>query len=596
MFRKNGSGINPLVHARFAHEGPIVALSYSGDGKALVSVAEDRTVKQWETLGYTELTALERQPEIADAAVVSPVGDELALGRMDGSLALLSLRRSVKPPQITSANLIEAVLIEQSAVNAITEAEPNDRPDSAAQISIPATVSGTIHATRDDQLMDNDLFAFNAKAGEQWMIEINAARSKSPLDSKVEILTADGQPITRVLLQAVRDSYFTFRGKNSETIDDYRVHNWQEMELNEYLYANGEVVKLWLYPRGPDSGFKVYPGVGKRYTYFDTTAISHPLHETCYIVQPHPPGSAIIPNGLPIFPVYYENDDDSRRRWGSDSRLTFTAPADGKYLVRVADARGFHGENYKYTLTVRPRKPDFQVTLQGANPAVSPGSGKEFSVKAERLDDFEGPIRVDIEDVPPGFRVTTPIIIEAGQDIAFGSITALADAAAPTPENSKISKVNATATISGKGIIKTVNNLGEIKLAGKPQLDVEVVPVDADESVQFSQGEPLELTIAPGQTIVAKVRVQRNDHKGSISFGKEDSGRNLPHGVFVDNIGLNGLLIVEGKHERTFYITAAKWVPETTREFHLKTTVGKTHETSLPVILHVRKPSQVVER
>ena len=81
---------------------------------------------------------------------------------------------------------------------------------------------------------------------------------------------------------------------------------------------------------------------------------------------------------------------------------------------------------------------------------------------------------------------------------------------------------------------------------------------------------------------MAKVRVTRNDFKERISFGNEDSGRNLPHGVYVDNIGLNGLLIVEGKVERTFFITAAKWVLETTRTFHLKTNVDKTHETSLP--------------
>ena len=74
----------------------------------------------------------------------------------------------------------------------------------------------------------------------------------------------------------MRDSWFTFRGKDSNTSDDFRVQNWREMELNEYLYANGEVVKLWHYPRGPDSGFKVYPGFGNRYAFFNTTALAHP--------------------------------------------------------------------------------------------------------------------------------------------------------------------------------------------------------------------------------------------------------------------------------------------------------------------------------
>ena len=66
-----------------------------------------------------------------------------------------------------------------------------------------------------------------------------------------------------MLLQAVRDSYFTFRGKNDSESDDFRVFNWEEMRINEYLYANGEVVKFWLYPRGPDSGFVSLSGAGE---------------------------------------------------------------------------------------------------------------------------------------------------------------------------------------------------------------------------------------------------------------------------------------------------------------------------------------------
>ena len=106
------------------------------------------------------------------------------------------------------------------------------------------------------------------------MFETNAARSKSPLDSKIEILNSEGHPVPRVLLQAVRDSYIQFRGINSDT-RDCRVHNWEEMDLNQYLYLNGEVVRLWLWPRGPDSGFQFYPQTGSRRLYFDTTAMSH---------------------------------------------------------------------------------------------------------------------------------------------------------------------------------------------------------------------------------------------------------------------------------------------------------------------------------
>ena len=63
---------------------------------------------------------------------------------------------------------------------------------------------------------------------------------------------------------------------------------------------------------------------------------------------------------------------------------------------------------------------------------------------------------------------------------------------------------------------------------------------------------------------------------------------NLPHGVIVDNIGLNGLLIVEGQSERQFFLTAAPWVPEQTRIFHLKANEDGG-QTSWPVILKVQR-------
>ena len=185
-----------------------------------------------------------------------------------------------------------------------------------------------------------DLFRFRAKAGEQWVLEINAARSKSPLDSKVEVLDATGAPIERVRLQAVRKSWLTFRGKDSSTSGDFRVFKWREMTLNQFLYLNGEVVKLWHYPRGPDSGYFVYPGSGTRHAFFDTTPLAHPLGQFAYIVNPLPAGITPPANGLPTFPIYFENDDDSQRRLGKDSKLTFTAPRDGEFLAtRVRCAR-----------------------------------------------------------------------------------------------------------------------------------------------------------------------------------------------------------------------------------------------------------------
>jgi len=583
--------INPMVQARFAHEGPVVRLVFTPDGSRLVSLAEDRTIKVWDATDTSELQMWGEQPDVAAALAVGGDGTSFCVGRMDGSLASYSLpgprKRSTEAPSETVAETV--TMPEGGSISRSAEREPNDTPAEATAVDVPAEITGTIAGKgKSGGGADVDLYRFSAKAGEPWVIEVNASRAGSKLDSFVEVLDAKGDRIPRVLLQAVRSSYFTFRGKDDIATGDFRLFNWEEMKLNEYLYSNGEVVKLWLYPRGPDSGFEVYPGEGKRWGYFDTTPLAHALGEPCYVVEPHPPGTDLLANGLPVFPLYFDNDDDARRELGKDSRLHFTAPADGSYLLKIKDVRGLQGPDFKYTLTVRPSHPDFAVTLKAAKPAVGPGSAREFTVTAKRIDGFEGPIRVDIEGLPPGFSAGAPLVIEPGQIEALGVITADAKAEAPTPEQASANKVRASATIGGREVVHPVTPFGAIKLAEKPTLRVRIEPADdGPQPVGSDPDGPLEFAIQPGQTITLTVKVERAGHKGLVPLGKEGAGRNLPFGVYVDNLGLNGLLILEDQDERKFFITADESAPRQTRSFHLTTTAAGGLS-SLPVVLHVR--------
>jgi hypothetical protein len=359
------------------------------------------------------------------------------------------------------------------------------------------------------------------------------------------------------------------------------------MELDEYLYANGEVVRLWLYPRGPDSGFKVYPGEGRRQTMFGTTPISHALNEPAYIVRPIPAGSQPAPNGLPVYRIPFQNDDDPSRQAGTDSVLLFTAPATERYVVRVSDTRGFGGgTNHFYTLSIREPQPAFSVKVEGLDPKVSPGSGRELRFVATRREGFNGPIRIDIEGLPPGFVASTPVEIEAGQVRAMATLHAAPDAVAPDDALDRAVKVTASATIGGRLVTVPLGGLGNIQLDKSPKVTLEILPGPDRSVVREEAGKPLELVLRPGQTISARVRARRNDFKARIEMGNEDSGRNLPHGVYVDNIGLNGLLIVEDQTEREFFLTAAKKAPKGTRMFHLRTTADGG-QCSLPVVVRV---------
>jgi mono/diheme cytochrome c family protein len=586
--------INPLVYSRIAAEGSIIQLGFSPDGSKLISIADDQTMKLWDTAEYTQQFAFEAQPAVAPALDVASNGKLFVVGRIDGSLQKYDFDIASRGKDVSQHSpLVTIFPAADRPSQTVNETEPNNNSAQASVVEIPATIKGVINPAAGDSptasAVDVDMFRFSANAGEAWVFEVNAARNKSPLDSNIEILDSDGNRIERVRLQAVRDSYITFRGINSDT-RDCRLHNWEEMDVNQLLYLNGEVVQLWLWPRGPDSGFQFYPQTGNRTGLFDTTANSHALQEPCYIVEPHPPGTKLIPNGLPVFPIYYENDDDASRQLGSDSRLTFTAPANGDYFVRVSDVRGTSGPEFKYELTVRPAKPDFSIRLDGNKPSVQAGSGKEFKFVTDRLDGFQGAIQIAVENMPAGFQVSQPLVIEAGQFITYASINAAPDAKEPTPEDVKKIKVIATAMVNGKEVSKDVGGFAELMLAAAPKILVAIGPDEGDaakvEAPTFGTPNPLELTIAPGETITARVHIQRNnDFNGRVGF--EAIAHNLPHGIIVDNVGLSGLLIVEGKTQRQFYLTAADWVPEQTRVFHLRSK-EEGGQTSWPIILHVR--------
>jgi len=412
--------------------------------------------------------------------------------------------------------------------------------------------------------------------------------------------------VQRVQLKAVRDSYINFRAIDAVG-DGARFANWEEMDLNQYMYMSGEVVRLFLAPRGPDSDYNFYKAANnKRRCYFDTTATSHALDEKTYIVEPHPVGERLPANGLPVFTLNYANDDAADRMLGPDSRLLFTAPKDGGYLVRVTDTRGAAagGDRFVYRLVVRPAAPDFNVSFDAANPPVPAGGGRGFTVRADRIDGFDGPVRVDLTGAPAGFLVTSPITIEAGQLEAKGLVYAAPDAKNP-PDGAGVIKATATATIDGKSVTKPEPDLGRPTVAPKLQVGVSLTPTTgpngsattkspttnpaatqpATQPAAVDLASLPEITITPGKMVPAWLRIERNKFAGPVSFDVE----NLPFGAIVADIGLNGVLIPDGQSERQIFLQCAPWVTEMDRLCYARAREAG-NPTSLPVLVHVRRP------
>ena len=57
--------------------------------------------------------------------------------------------------------------------------------------------------------------------------------------------------------------------------------------------------------------------------------------------------------------------------------------------------------------------------------------------------------------------------------------------------------------------------------------------------------------------------------------------------MIVDNLGLNGITLLNGQNEGEIHFKAEPWVPETSRMIFAQTREAEK-QTSLPLILHVR--------
>ena len=111
----------------------------------------------------------------------------------------------------------------------------------------------------------------------------------------------------------------------------------------------------------------------------------------------------------------------------SDSRLTFTFPAAGDYILRVRDTQGKGGDEYAYRLVVAPPKPDCVLRMVPDMQRVAKGDSVVVTVTADRRDGFGSEIALAVQNLPPGFAASDAII-PAGQPQAKLTITAPPDA------------------------------------------------------------------------------------------------------------------------------------------------------------------------
>jgi hypothetical protein len=442
----------------------------------------------------------------------------------------------------------------------VLDAEPNDNLAIAQTLSIPSTVKGRIWT--GNARADQDVFRFSARKGQSLVFDVTAQQLGSPLDSIIEVLDANGRAVPRALIRCIAQTEIALNDPDSNR-RSIRLAAWNEIAINDRLMVGDELLEVESMPTHPDDDIRLKGFRGGRTTLLDTSPRNHSVAEAVYKVDILPPGTRLEPNGMPVFQIDYVNDDGGTRFGGKDSRLHFQAPADGDYFLRLRDVRGLEGERFAYRLTVREPAPDFDVTFDPKSFNIPRGGRVSVTVTADRRDGFDGPIDVELRGLPPGLTAA-PGRIPAGADTTVLLVAAAADAsfegrkavlrsvygkALEVPGLVSLGLVG-TAAINGRSVqheSDAADPLGLVALAPAPDLVVTTTAQQVD--------------VSAGQQATLTVNLERhNGFTGRVPIAV----MNLPHGVRVDDIGLNGVMITEQETTRTVHIVVEPWVqPQT---------------------------------
>lgn len=446
----------------------------------------------------------------------------------------------------------------------VAEKEPNNSAAQAQTVSLPVAINGHISGgVKAGGAADEDYFRFHARQGENITVDVAAARLGSPLDSVVEILDARGNPIPRATVRCLNQTFTTLSDRDSRT-PGIRFTSTTGFHERDYVMVGDELDQIAYIADQPDEDVRMKSADGLRWALMGTSPDVHALNTPIYRVEILPPGAEFPPNGLPVYHLTWRNDDGGPG-YGPDSRLNFVAPQDGDFIVRLKDVRGLEGPDYAYRLTLHDANPDFVLRANPANPNIPKGGTAFVTVMANRVQGYEGPIEVSVTGLPAGVQAS-PATIPAGQDSTVVLLTA--DATASVDSAPTALKIAGRATVNGQARTRVANEDAPLELAAV------VPPPDA-----VVTAGPQHITIEPGQDVKVTLHVdRRNGFQGRVPC----TIQNLPPGIRIVNIGLNGVLVTESQTTRTFTLHAEDWAKPISQPIYVVGAVESNSSTMHP--------------
>jgi hypothetical protein len=186
-------------------------------------------------------------------------------------------------------------------------------------------------------------------------------------------------------------------------------------------------------------------------------------------------------------------DDDAA---AVDSQMRITIPEDGTYAFSVYDHLQRGGATFAYRIEAEPVQPKLSLKLVENRPVsltVPQGNQSYLLISAARAD-FDGPIKVDLLDLPAGLSYTADLLPQ-GQ----GTVPVLVSAAPDAPVDGALARVQGTWTQEGNPQPLTGELREEIRLIeGRNDTTFFGRPVDRL-AIAVSEPAPFSVEVAPVQ-------------------------------------------------------------------------------------------------
>jgi hypothetical protein len=238
---------------------------------------------------------------------------------------------------------------------------------------------------------------------------------------------------------------------------------------------------------------------------------------------------------------------DDARGLGKDSRIEWSAPADGTYVLQVADLHDRGGDAFGYVVLAEAAQPDFTVTCDPDMVNVGPGGRVPVFVRIARRHGLSGPVDVRFEGLPAGVSAS-PLVISPSMSEGVIVVSA-------TPEAKRAAallSLKATARAPSGPITREAEPTEEIYLPGGGRghwlVDTLALGV-TDPSDITLEACPREIVLTPGESAAVDVTVTRNArYEGAVNLAvvlQHLGGIHanpLPPGVTVKDSGAKTLL------------------------------------------------------